>query len=100
MWEVLTRAVEKYTVNDFVADDVCSYIVHPPPEMSKWDKMRIRIDKKQSVEVIVTKARSFEYDPKMSKDRVDDGDEFEVPFGYRFLVTGVAQTVFKGSYRM
>ena len=36
----------------------------------------------------------------MSKDRVDDGDEFEVPYGYRFLVTGVAQTVFKGSYRM
>ena len=63
MWEVLTRAVEKYTVNDFVLDDVCSYIVHPPPEMSKWDKMRIRIDKKQSVEVIVTKARLFEYDP-------------------------------------
>ena len=42
--ELLTRAVEKYT-DQFVLNDVCSYVVHPPAEMTKWDKLYLRIDK-------------------------------------------------------
>ena len=44
MFDVLTREVEKYT-EEFVLNDICSYIIHPPTQMKAGDRLALRIDK-------------------------------------------------------
>ena len=100
MNELLTRSVEKYTENTFVLDDVCSYIIHPPPEMSKWDRLKLRIDQMQNVDVTVLKTKTFTWNKNNGKDKVDNKDEFESEAGWRYLVTGTSSSIFKGSYRI
>ena len=40
------------------------------------------------------------YDFQKGKDNVEAMDEFVADFGERFLITGVASAMFKGSFRM
>ena len=101
--KVLTRAVEKYTVNHFVKYDVCSYIVHSPDsQMLHNDKMVMRIDKIQEAKVAVQKTHcsNRRYHPHLWSDDVDDGTDFETAKGWCFLVIGYSKTIFKGSFRM
>lgn len=49
---------------------------------------------------MVTKSKTFQWDAANGKAEVEDKDYFEAGVGERFLVSGVADTVFKGSFRM
>ena len=100
MFDVLTREVEKYT-DKFVQDDVCSYVVHPPAEFSKGDKLYMRIDKIQAAKILVMKSsKGFEWDAAKGKEKVEERDQFIASYGEKFIITGVAETVFRGSWRM
>ena len=48
----------------------------------------------------MTKSKGFLYDFENGKEKVEDMDEFVAEYGERFLVTGLAGMMFKGSFRM
>ena len=52
--EVLTRTVDRYIYN-FVRDDVCSYIIHAPYQMTETDKLKVRIYNIEYTDVYIAK---------------------------------------------
>ena len=50
----LVREFEKYTYY-LVENDVCSYIIHTPPEMTRKDRMKLRVTNMENVMVFVHK---------------------------------------------
>ena len=48
------REIDQYT-NNFVLNDVCSYIIHPPAEMKTEDSLMLRVNSMENVVVFVHK---------------------------------------------
>lgn len=44
-----------------VKNDICSYIVHAPPEMKIKDKMLMKIDKIENADVYVAKGKGYKW---------------------------------------
>ena len=96
--EVLKRAVDKYEYK-FVKDDVCSYIVYAPWQMTQWDKMYIKIYNIKNAEVYLAKGFGYKWLNHLDQ-MVNEGDVFDTAAEWQFYVVGVADSMFKGTFSM
>ena len=108
--EVLTRTVNKY--KNFVRNDVCSYIIHTPDEMSRRDSMKVRIKNMENVIVFLHKQpkgmyRHFPHldailDPVSTHPSLPAQSDVTIDTrkGWTINVIGVGQNTFKGNFRM
>jgi hypothetical protein len=55
----LVRQVDKY--NNYVLNDICSYIVYSPPEMKERDRLLVLIDRIENADVYVVKGRGYKW---------------------------------------
>jgi len=46
---------------NFVENDVCSYIIHTPPEMTYYDALKVKIISIEETTVYVAKAKKDKY---------------------------------------
>ena len=70
--EVVIREIEQYTDYYFVKNDICSFIVHAPPEMQANDSMKIKISNIVFAVVIVHKSPAGKHMHFSHLDRVLD----------------------------
>lgn len=96
--EILKRSVDKYEYK-FVKDDVCSYIVKSPDQMTDDDKLMIKIYNIEKADVYIAKGKGYMWLNHLDR-LVNEGDEFDTSAGWQFYVVGVANSMFKGTYSM
>ena len=101
---VLTRAVRKYSegkeldnLNEFLLDDVCSYVIAPPLGLREDDKLMVKFTKIEKTDVMITMGKTYKWLNHLDY-WVSKGDQFEVDAPFKFYVVGVSTSVFKGSY--
>jgi len=58
--ETLVREIDHYNHN-FVQNDVCSFVIHAPPEMQENDAMKMKISEITNAVVLVQKSPAGRY---------------------------------------
>ena len=96
--EVLKRQVDKWS-HKFVQGDVCSYLIDTPWQMTERDIMYMRISKIENANVYVAKGKSYLWLNHLDA-MAKDGDIFDTKMDWKFYVIGVANEIFKGTFKM
>lgn len=96
--DVLARQVDKWS-QKFVQGDVCSYLIDTPWQMTERDVMYLRISKIENAAVYVAKGKSYLWLNHLDA-MAADGDIFDTKMDWKFYVVGVANEIFKGTFKM
>lgn len=96
--EVLKRQVDKWS-QKFVQGDVCSYLIDTPWQMTERDVMYMRISKIENADVYVAKGKSYLWLNHLDA-MAKDGDIYDTKMDWKFYVVGVANEIFKGTFKM
>jgi len=64
-----------------VKNDVCSYIIHSPPEMQERDKLKVKISAIENADVYIAKSTSYKWINHLDS-LVNNGDEFDTRMGW------------------
>ena len=98
---VLVREIEKYS-HKFVKDDVCSFIIKAPVQMTEYDKLWLKIYSIENAEVYVAKMRQANSLTWLNHldAYVSDYGLFETRARWEFYVVGVATNIFQGSFKI